>query len=205
MRWLPIMFLSVALTACTSSKFNPITAGSRVLILGDSITAGYGFGPDQSWTTRLASETGWHIINAGVSGDTSSSGLSRLPGLIEEHSPVAVIIELGGNDMLRRQSKVAISTNLETMIDLLKDQKILPILMSIPQPNIAGVVFSRLSDAPFYSEIATKKRIPLVEDAISDTLSKVEFKLDDIHPNVEGHQQIGREVVKRLRKLGLLR
>lgn len=197
--------LLLLLAACASSKFDALPAGAKVLVIGDSITAGYGLGPEQAWTTRLASETGWQIVNAGSSGDTTSGGLERLPALLDEHQPVAVIIELGGNDMLRRQSPAAIVANLETMLAEIERRGARPILMSVPKPEIAGIFFASLADAPFYAEIGERRKIPLIANVLAKILAKPELKLDRLHPNGNGQQEIGRETAIALRKQGVVR
>lgn len=201
--WIHALVLMLVLAGCSSNKHEIIAPGSKVLVIGDSITAGYGLAPDQAWTARLASGTGWQVINAGVSGDTTRGGIDRLPALLDDHLPVAVIIELGGNDMLRRHSIATISSNLEAMIDLIEARRMRPVLMAIPQPSVAGVIFSSLSDASFYAEIARKKRIPLIDGALAKALSNAALKLDDLHPNSAGHEQIGADTVSKLRQLGL--
>lgn len=197
--------LSLLLAACAGSKFDALPAGAKVLVVGDSITAGYGLAPEQAWTTRFASETGWQVVNAGASGDTTSGGLERLPALLDEHQPAAVIIELGGNDMLRRQSPAAIVANLESMLVEIERRGARPILMSVPKPELAGLFFASLADAPFYAEIGERRKIPLIANVLSRVLGKSEFKLDRVHPNGSGQQEIGREAASALRKQGLLR
>jgi acyl-CoA hydrolase len=201
--WLATLLF--ALAACSGSKFDAVPAGAKVLVVGDSITAGYGLGPEQAWTTRLASETGWQIVNAGVSGDTTSGGVERLPALLDEHQPVAVIIELGGNDMLRRQSSAAIVANLESMLGEIERRGARPILMSVPKPEIAGIFFASLADAPFYAEIGARKKIPLIENVLAKVLARPELKLDRLHPNGTGQQEIGKGAASALRKQGLVR
>jgi len=203
--WLPVLVLMSALAACSGKKYETIPSGAKVLVIGDSITAGYGLSPELAWTTTLAAETGWQVINAGVSGDTTAGGSERLPALLDEHQPLAVIVELGGNDMLRLQSPTSIGANLETMIGEIQRRGSRPILMAVPRPNIAGVVLSSLSDAPLYTAMAREKNIPVIEDILSDTLSRPELKLDELHPNGEGHRQIGKGVASALRKQGLVR
>ncbi len=176
-----------------------------MLVIGDSITAGFGLAPEQAWTTKLAADTGWQVINAGISGDTTSGGAARLPALLDENQPLVVIIELGGNDMLRRQPASGITKNLGEMVEQIQHRGAKPILMAVPKPSVAGVVFSSLSDAPLYAEIARTKNIPLIEGVLSNTLSNPELKLDELHPNSAGHQRIGKETANALRKLGLVR
>jgi acyl-CoA hydrolase len=201
--WLATLLLSLA--ACAGNRFDAVPAGAKVLVVGDSITAGYGLTPELAWTTRLASETGWQVVNAGVSGDTTAGGVERLPQLLDEHRPVAVIIELGGNDMLRRQSPAAIIANLETMLAEIERRGARPILMSVPKPEVAGLVFASLADAPFYAEIGKRKKIPLIENVLAKVLADAELKLDRLHPNGKGQQQIGKDAASTLRKQGLVR
>lgn len=193
------------LGACGGKKSEPIARGAVVLVIGDSITAGYGLGPDKAWTVALESRSGWRIVNAGISGDTSAGGRARLPALLEEHQPAAVIVELGGNDMLRRQPTAAIVANIDAMLDAVRASGARPILMATPQPSIAGAVFSSLSDAPFYAEIAQRQQVPLIADALAAVLSKADYKLDQLHPNLAGHQLLGEKVAAALADAGLLK
>lgn len=81
------------------------TYGSTLLILGDSLSAGYGIDPEKGWVNLLREDLKpqHNVINGSISGDTSGGGLSRLPLLIEKYNPDFVILELGGNDGLRGQ------------------------------------------------------------------------------------------------------
>lgn len=203
-RWAAVLLAVVGVAACSGRKPEPIARGSVVLVLGDSITAGYGLSPEQSWVRTLAAETGWQIVNAGVSGDTTAGGLARLPTLLDEHRPQAVIVELGGNDMLKRLPSTQAVANLEAMLGEIRARGARPILMATPQPSIAGAVLSSLSDAPFYAEIAKRKEVPLIDDVLATVLSKSEYKLDQLHPNAEGHRRVGEAAAKRLRQAGLV-
>lgn len=196
--------LCCTLAGCSARKVEAFPGGAKVLVVGDSITAAYGLDPQQSWTTTLAAETGWQVINAGVSGDTTSSGAERLPALLDEHQPLAVIIALGGNDMLRRAATATISANLEAMLAEISRRGARPILMSIPQPSVAGAVFG-LSDAPLYAAIAKEKKLVLIDGVIAQVLAKPELRLDEIHPNGTGQERIGKEAASALRKQGLVR
>lgn len=199
------VLLAALLAACGGPKFDALPAGSKVLVIGDSITAGYGFTPEQAWTQELARQSGWQVINAGVSGDTSEGGRARLPALLEEHRPQAVIVELGGNDMLRRFPQTTTVANLEAMLDLAAAAGARPVLMATPRPSAVGAAVGKLSDAPFYAEIAKHRKVPLLADVLADTLSKNDYKIDALHPNLEGHRRIGSDATAALRKLGLLR
>ena len=90
----------------------PVPAGATVLALGDSLTSGVGASADTAYPTLLAARTGWNVINAGVSGNTSAQALERLPALLQEHRPTLVIVSIGGNDFLRRLSLETTRTHL---------------------------------------------------------------------------------------------
>lgn len=202
--WLLALWLGVVLAGCGDGrKAEPLPRGAVVIVLGDSITAAHGLSPEQAWTSVLAAQTGWQVINAGLSGDTTGGGRARLPALLDEHRPAAVIVELGGNDMLRRLPASQTSANLEAMLAAIGAAGARPILMATPQPSIAGAVFANLSDAPFYADVAKRQGVPLIADVLADVLSKPDYKLDHLHPNAEGQRRVGEAAVKALRKLGL--
>lgn len=200
------LLLAVALlgAACSSPKETPLPRQAVVLVLGDSISAGHGLSREQSWVAGLVPLTGWQLINGGVSGDTTQQGRARLPALLEEHQPAAVIIELGGNDMLRRLSTRETVTTLDALITEVRAAGARPVLMAIPAPSVAGAAFGSLSDAEFYAELAERQKVPLIDEVVAEVLSSPELKLDHLHPNAEGHRELASRVADKLRRLGLL-
>lgn len=204
LRTMLLAFL-VLLSACDKPQEEAIPPSSNILALGDSLTAGYGVAPDEAWPSLLAGKTGWTMINGGISGNTSSDALARLPALLEEHKPVLVFITLGGNDMLRHTPTQETITNLEKMIALARVRGAKPILLAIPKPSIAGAVFQNLSAAEFYRDIAKDRQVPLIEDAIAEVLSDPQLKVDQLHPNAAGHQLLTEKILDELRKIGLVR
>lgn len=201
------MFLSVlilaGLPACSRHEFDRLPAGSVVLVLGDSISAGPGLESRQSWPAQLAELTGWRVINGGVSGDTTAQGLARLPSLLDRHHPVAVIIELGGNDMLRQVPRAQTVANLEAIITEVKAAKAQPILMAVPAPSIFGAAFGSLSDAELYADLAERRQVPILSGAIAEVLSDSRKTLDRLHPNAEGSRVLAERAAEELRKAGL--
>lgn len=116
-------------------------AQRNLLVLGDSISAAYGLSLEQGWVSRLAGELAeshpdYRVINASISGETTAGGLRRLPGLLEEHQPALLIIELGGNDGLRGYPVGSLRDNLAQMATLARDAgaRVLILPMEIP-PN----------------------------------------------------------------------
>lgn len=201
----PAVLLAVLLAACSARKAEPLPPGTVVLALGDSITAGYGLTPEQAWPALLAEKTGWKIVNGGISGDKTNDALARLPALLDEHAPKLVLVTLGGNDMLRKLPEEQTRANLARILELVRGRNAQPVLLATPKPSIAGVVFQNLSPPPFYAEIAKERKVPLIADAIAEVLSDPGLKLDQLHPNAEGHQVLAGKAFDALRQLGYVR
>ncbi|MDT3736672.1 MAG: arylesterase [Denitratisoma sp.] len=197
--------LLALLAACQAQKAEPLPPGTVVLALGDSITAGYGLAPEQAWPALLAEKTGWQIVNGGVSGDKTGDALARLPALMDEHAPKLVLVTLGGNDMLRKLPEEQTRGNLARILELVRGRNAQPVLLATPKPSVAGVVFQNLAPPPFYAEIAKERKVPLIADAIPEVLSDPALKLDQLHPNAEGHQALAGKAFDALRKLGYVR
>ena len=200
-----LLALVLLLGACGKPKEAALPSGTRVLALGDSLTAPHGVTPEQAWPTLLAAKTGWAVVNAGVSGDTSAGALQRLPGLIEEHNPQLVLVTLGGNDMLRRLPQGQTTANLGRMLALAKTHGAKAVLLATPKPSLAGAAFNNLSAAEFYREVAKESQVPLIEDAMAEVLSKTELKGDQLHPNAAGHALLAEKIFEGLKKIGYAR
>lgn len=201
-----ILLLAAAIVlaaACGSkAKEDALPPGSRVVALGDSLTAGAGVTPGEAWPDLLANRTGWVVINGGVSGDTSDGALHRLPALLEEYNPVLVLVALGGNDMLRRLPQEETIANLGKMLAMIKAHGAKPVLLATPKPSAAGAVFQNLSAADFYRRVAEEQQVPLIEDAIAEVLSDPQLKGDPLHPNTAGHAQLSQKIFDALKAIG---
>ncbi|MCE9569525.1 MAG: arylesterase [Rhodocyclales bacterium] len=193
------------LVACGKAKEEALPPGTRVLALGDSLTAPHGVTAAEAWPALLATKTGWLVTNAGVSGDTSAGALQRLPALLDEHSPQLVLVTLGGNDMLRRLPQAQTTANLGQMLLLVKARGAKAVLLATPKPTIAGAAFNNLSPAEFYRQVAKDNQVPLIEDAMADVLSDPQLKGDQLHPNAAGHALLSKKVFEALKKTGFAR
>jgi lysophospholipase L1-like esterase len=192
--------------ACSGTKKEAaLPAGSKVLALGDSLTAPHGVKAGEDWPTLLGQRTGWVVINAGISGNTSAQALDRLPALLDEHQPQLVLVTLGGNDMLRKLPQTQTIANLGRMLDLAKASGAKTVLLATPKPSIAGAVFNSLSPADFYPEVAKDKKVPLIEDALPEVLSDTALKSDQLHPNAAGHALLASKIFEALQKIGFIR
>ncbi len=203
---LALVALLLALAGCGGKpKESPLPSGTKVLALGDSLTAPHGVQPQEAWPTLLAQKTGWQVINGGISGNTSAQALERLPGLLEEQQPQLVLVSIGGNDMLRKQPQNQTIENIGRMIDMARAKGAKVVLLATPKPSIAGAVLNNLSPPDFYAEIAKDKKLPLIENAISEVLSDTALKGDQLHPNAAGHARLGELIHADLKKIGFAR
>lgn len=205
-RFLAALLFAGLMAACGPSiTHGALPAGSKVLVLGDSLAAGYGLSPDQAWPTLLAGATGWAVENAGVSGNTTAQGLERLIARLDDgEAPAAVFILLGGNDMLRKVPEVETRANLDEAIRRIRAVGATPILIAVPRPSLAGAVLQSLDDAEFYSELAERNRVVVIESVFSDVLGDPALKLDRFHPNADGQRELVRRLVPVLRDIGLI-
>jgi acyl-CoA thioesterase I len=191
------------LAACGGKREAPLPAGTAVLVIGDSITAGYGVSETQAWPARLAERTGWNVIAAGINGDRTAGGRERLPELLDAHAPAALVIELGGNDMLRGVADATIVANLDAMIDAAATRGAKVVLMAVPRPNALGAL-TGLRAASFYGDLAKRRNLVLVEKALPSVLSESSLKQDALHPTAEGHRALAERTAEELAAIGLL-
>jgi len=182
-----------------------LPAGARVLVLGDSLAYGTGADEGEDYPTLLARKTGWEVINAGVPGDTSAGGLKRLPALLDEHAPQLLLLELGGNDFLRRVPRETTAGNLRGMLREASRRNIPVVLIATPQPNLLGAAVGSLSDDPVYREIAEDSGTPLIDEVLAGVLSDDALKSDPIHPNAAGYRRVAEGIHQALQKQGRAR
>jgi acyl-CoA thioesterase-1 len=166
-------------------------SSQTIMVVGDSLSSGYGLDSGQSWVTLLENHVGqqaygYEVVNASIAGDTSAGGLARLPSLLQTHQPAIVVIELGGNDGLRGQPVPRLRENLAQMIELVQDAGARAVLTGIQIPPNYGPVYTD-SFANVYAELALQYDIPLVEFLMSGVALHPELmQADRIHPNAAG-------------------
>jgi acyl-CoA thioesterase-1 len=167
----------------------PAQAAERVLlVLGDSLSAAFGIPAEDGWVAllqqRLAGRSpAWRVVNAGISGDTTAGGVSRLPRLLELHRPDLVVIELGSNDGLRGFGFDQIRANLERLIDLSREAGAQPLLVGGRLPPNYGTAYAEAFHDQFLI-VAEQRRVALVPFLMEGVALKRELMLDDgYHPN----------------------
>jgi|AntAceMinimDraft_5_1070358.scaffolds.fasta_scaffold00454_2 acyl-CoA hydrolase len=203
--WITVIVLLATLSACEQGpQLDALAPGATVLAFGDSVTCGVGANRGEDFPTLLAAETGWNVINAGVSGDTASQGKHRIGGLLAQHQPQLVIVELGGNDFLRRRPAAMVKQDLRQIIDRSLASGATTVLISVPELSLLRSTMGALVDAPIYEELAEETGVVLVSDVFSEVLSDDDLKADEIHPNSRGYQVLTAGLVARLTAAGLL-
>ena len=181
-----------------------LAAGATVLALGDSITFGIGASAETSYPTVLARLTGWNVINAGVSGDTSAQALARLPALLQEHVPPLVLVSIGGNDFLRRLPEAQTRANIQKICELCLASGAQVLLVAIPRFSASAAITGALSDHPMYEDIAQSLKLPLHAQGWSTVLSNAALKSDQIHANAQGYEQFARGLLASVQAAKLL-
>lgn len=179
------------------------TYGSTLLVLGDSLSAGYGIDPANGWVNLLQDDLGddHKVVNGSISGDTTGGGLARLPLLLEKFQPAFVILELGGNDGLRGQPLKLMKQNLASMIALCIDAKAVPILfgMRIP-PNYGRRYTSAFSDV--YDQLADETNTLLIPFQLEElAITEGMIQQDGLHPTEKAQPAIKAVVAQVIKPL----
>ncbi|WP_390816207.1 arylesterase [Vreelandella aquamarina] len=178
-----IIFLGAApLYANTSEEHLP-----TLLVMGDSLSAAYGIEQEQGWVTLLAERLDGeaHVVNASISGETTSGGAQRFADIIGQQQPGIVLLELGGNDGLRGLPPAQMRTNLATMIEQSQQAGAEVLLLGIDIPPNYGQAYRDAFTSVFHS-LADEYDIPLVPFLLEDiALNKQLMQSDGIHPTAE--------------------
>jgi len=203
-----LILASLALSTLTACGKKPgqsspaLPANARVLALGDSLTAGTGASSTQSWPAQLAQLTGWQIDNAGISGDTSEGALKRLPALLAKERYDAILIGIGGNDMLRQLNPQTTQDNITRIVRAAREHTSHVALLATPAPSAMRAAAGALKDAPFYATLAQAEGILLLDDIYARVLSDASLRSDQIHANAKGYAEIARLLEGKLKAAG---
>lgn len=185
------------------------TQTPKVLILGDSLSAEYGLTRGTGWVDQMAQQAqresvAVQLINASISGDTTSGGVTRLPSLLKIHQPHVVIIELGGNDALRGLDMNLTQANLLTMINASQatGAKVMVIAMQVP-PNYGANYLKQMSAA--YEKVSKTTGATLNQQFLKGVADDPDplkwFQADRIHPNEKAQPLMMKNVWPQLRKM----
>ena len=171
------------------------SAPKTVLVLGDSLSAEYGLTRGSGWVALLeqklkAEKIDAAIVNASISGETTSGGRARLPALLAQHKPALVVIELGANDGLRGLPVAAAEANMRAMIELARKNNAQVLLVGMRMPPNYGRTYTD-SFFAMYKKLATQQKAPLVPFMLEGVAEKPAlFQPDRLHPTAQAHPVI---------------
>jgi acyl-CoA thioesterase-1 len=190
-KWTIAAVAVLGMTAAGSAYSAPKT----VLVVGDSLSAEYGLARGTGWVALLeqrmkAEKIDARVVNASISGETTSGGRTRLPALLQQHKPDVVVLELGANDGLRGLPVPAAEDNLRTMIQLSQQNKAKVLLVGMRMPPNYGRAYTERF-AGMYKDLAGTYKVPLVPfmlDGVAQDAAN--FQADRMHPLATAHPTI---------------
>lgn len=200
-----IIFLILAipavciLMACSLPARLPVLAKDDVVVaFGDSITFGTGASARESYPAILEHMIGRRVVNAGVPGEVTAAGLSRLTEVLNRGKPALLILCHGGNDYLRRMSRKQAADNIREMVRLARQKGAAVVLIAVPALGLS------VTPEPLYRDIAKELTVPLDEKTLSSILADNSLKSDLIHPNAAGYSHLAESVAELLKKSGAI-
>ena len=189
-----VTILILLLFACDRGpRLEPLSRSGVILAFGDSLTRGTGAERDSAYPAVLGRRLDMQIVNAGVPGELSSTGLKRLPSVLEKYQPELVILCHGGNDLLQRRSRTQLKENLEEMIRWCRASGAQVILVGVPSPGLF------LHSAELYSEVAAETKTVYLDDILAEILADRSLKSDAVHPNGKGYAELAEAITELIR------
>lgn len=178
-----LFFFIMLLAGCDSGPhIAPLGQETVVMAFGNSLTHGSGAAEGQSYPDVLATLLDKPVINVGIPGEISATGLKRLPEMLDKHKPTLVILCHGGNDFLRRLDQEQTRHNLKSMVEMIQSRGADVVLVGVPKLGFG-------LDVPrFYATIAEEQKIPFEGEILLDLLDDNSMKSDAIHPNATGYR-----------------
>lgn len=170
----------------------------RLLVMGDSLSAAFNIPLEKSWVSLLekrlsasGDSNAWEVINASISGETSSGGLARLPDLLRTHEPDIVILELGANDGLQARPTRQIKANLQRMLTVISDSGAKSILIGMQIPDNYGPIYQRSFMTVFSELAADNSQTVLVPFLLENVATRKELmQADGLHPRADAQPLI---------------
>ncbi len=197
-----ILKFVLPLAALTLSSF--AQAASNILVFGDSLSAGYGIAREASWAHLLQQELKadgrpYSVVNASISGETTSGGLRRIDKALAEHQPAVVIVELGANDGLRGLPLKEMEKNLDIIIKRAKKVHATVLLLGMQLPPNYGPAYTE-QFRNIYPKLAKKNGVALLPFML-DGIPPEQFQPDNLHPNATAQARILQNVMHHLKPL----
>jgi acyl-CoA thioesterase-1 len=206
MRWLTVLLI-VSITATACKEDTPTSPGQLPVIVavGDSLTAGPGMPPEQTYPfllqQRIAKEGGdYRVVNAGVTGDTSTDALRRFDAALVPGTRI-VILAIGGNDGLRGVPVATVERNVGTMIERAQARDLDVLLCQMEAPPVGGLNYT-FEFHRVFTRLAARYKIPLVPFFLLGIIGNDQLDLNDtLHPNAAGHKVIADAIWPYLRPM----
>lgn len=193
------MFKNFMLRLFIASFFAMPVKAADIMVLGDSLSAGYGLTPGEGWVELMEPRiegSGLTLLNASVSGETTAGGLARLPDLLELHEPKWVLLELGANDGLRGTPLNIIKTNLEAMANKISESGAQLVVIGIQLPPNYGPRYTR-AFFNLFPELSEKFDAPLVPFLLEGVATDWDLmQSDGLHPKAVAQPIILETVMK---------
>ncbi|CAN4273490.1 TesA Lysophospholipase L1 and related esterases [Methylophilaceae bacterium] len=195
-----VTFILIALVAITAQ------AAQNIVIFGDSLSAAYGIQSNKGWVALLESKlkqqnSEYKVINASISGETTSGGLTRFDQMLKTHQPEIVVIELGANDGLRGLSLNEMQSNLNNMIAKAKAKNAIVMLLGIKIPPNYGIQYTQKFSA-IYATLAQKYDLNLVPFFLDGVAGNRKLIQDDgLHPNAVAQAKLLENIWPKLEEL----
>ena len=192
--------VKIAIVPCAllfSLSMVPVYVQAKtIMIVGDSLSAGYGIPAQQGWVNLLQKRLDQQypkqhkVVNASVSGETTSGALARLPKLLQTHRPDLVVIELGGNDGLRGQPPKMIEKNLAQLVQKSQQAKAKVVLFGMKIPPNYGKAYSKAFENN-YKTVSQQYKVQLLPFFLEDVAgNKNLIQSDQIHPNAKAQPML---------------
>ena len=192
------MLFILCLAGCGGEQRARLPGEATLLAFGDSLTKGKGVSEQHSYPTVLGNLCGCRVSSSGVSGETTTQGLARLPSVLEQTAPHLVILMHGGNDILRNHSAERTKQNLAAMIEMIQAHGAQVLLIGIPEKSL----FS--SSAAFYSELADQYNLLFDHEIVATLLRRPGMKSDAVHFNEAGYAAMANRIHEVLQDNGLV-
>jgi acyl-CoA thioesterase I len=180
---------------------------ANIVVFGDSISAAYGLEVNKGWVAKLQHKFAqqknnqYTVINASVSGETTTGGLTRLPVVLKQHQPKILILELGGNDGLRGQSPKLMQQNLQAMVKQAQQQKVTVLLLGMKIPPNYGKAYTQAFEKVF-AQVAKQQKVAFVPFFLEGVGGNNQLmQADNIHPNAQAQDKLLQNVWPTLQEL----
>lgn len=202
----PTKEVASAPAAGTSASPQPVKSVAKIVAFGDSLTAGYGLGPEESYPALLQKKLAadgfdYEVVNAGINGDTTAGGVRRIDWSLEAGDVKVVILELGANDILRGQPITEMKKNLSAIIERAKARGAKVLLAGMEAPTNSGIDYRRWTHGAF-ADLAKEHNVPMIPFLL-DRVAGIQSlnQADGIHPNAQGARIVADTVYQYLKPM----